>query len=230
MPKSKLRRHPLFNRRNFGIFWQQAMKVTKDELIEELKKLDELYGLCEDGSHEQTKIFNEMQLLERRVEKIVREEDRYCCVKDMIGYESSGYYFDAISLYDDARVGRLKLNRKNGALWLEHIEVNELFRRKGVAMNMLELALERFPNLQIPCNTPYGSSHLYYLTTEGAAFINHCLAKGVINRAQHCNSDVPLEPGNSHGLDAMGFFEEPEYDDSFSEEQDQPNPNSPIFG
>ncbi len=103
--------------------------------------------------------------------------------------------------YDEYHAMDLITNRKVGHVliqddWLTDIEVDTNYRRQGIGTNLIRAVVKTIGNdFHIPVE---GCRRLnsYYLTDEGAALVNSCIKKGIINDEQ-CMLEPPRTPPRS---------------------------------
>lgn len=77
--------------------------------------------------------------------------------------------------------------------WLSHIEVKENYRRRGIGTHLMRAIVKTIKKkFHIPAEGLPGHTS-YYLMEEGAALINSCLRKGIIDEEQ-CMLEPPSTP------------------------------------
>ncbi|MBK3870460.1 GNAT family N-acetyltransferase [Stutzerimonas frequens] len=81
-------------------------------------------------------------------------------------------------------VGAFTFTDYDGRALLEHANVNAAYQRAGIGTEMMRLALDMDTDVLVP-NGGWSSStgHPYYLSSEGAALIQGCLARGILKRS-----------------------------------------------
>ena len=98
------------------------------------------------------------------------------------------------ALLNGAEIGHLKVEFENGYYWLDRIEVNSTWRRKGVGTQLIREAINLFPYLQIPlisAKKGYDANDKYRLNEDVEKLVNHCLTLGVIKKEINCSQSSP---------------------------------------
>lgn len=105
----------------------------------------------------------------------------------MITYKKTDTYYEA---YDDTKkVGSLELlSDVNDRVMLKYIEVKENYRCRGIATNLLRMALDDHPDLLInnrertTTEDDGDDEDGTFLTDEGMRFVQCCVKKGVLKK------------------------------------------------
>lgn len=95
-------------------------------------------------------------------------------------------YFEAI--VDDKKVGNLDIyTDDNGLNWLNGIEVNIKYRRKGIATKMIKRAIKEFGEVYISTasQTQHNDNNDFtarYLCDDGADLVNKLIERKIVKR------------------------------------------------
>jgi GNAT superfamily N-acetyltransferase len=102
--------------------------------------------------------------------------------------------YDVEAFHDGKRIGRIEFDDRDGTTTLIGMDVNEVYRRAGIATAMMREAAEiHGPDFAKPSGLATGGSQASpdsYYTLEGAAFIAQCIRLGILNDTE------PRDPGD----------------------------------
>lgn len=123
----------------------------------------------------------------------------------------NGYLFIANNNYSEFSVINIDPNRRNESAQtlvglgkviatasvdedsaLTHIEVKEGFKRKKIGSHLIYFMKSVCPQFLIYGGTQNNSR--YRLTTDGAALVQYCLSKKILNEDQVIKNEVPMSP------------------------------------
>jgi GNAT superfamily N-acetyltransferase len=104
--------------------------------------------------------------------------DSYTHIKKGVGYRLACSEI-TVHLHNGVKIGSIHIKDN----WLSHIEVDKSHRRRGIAAQLMKLAVESFGPFKIAC-VKESRFYEYSLTEEGAILVEACLKKGIIKGIQ----------------------------------------------
>ncbi|MDF2939555.1 MAG: hypothetical protein K0R66_197 [Gammaproteobacteria bacterium] len=113
-----------------------------------------------------------------KTKKYFIDLDSYSRIKNGVGYKVSCQEI-SVHLHNGFKIGSIHI-RDN---WLNHIVVDKDHRRRGIASQLMKLAMENFGTFKIAC-VKESRFYEYSLTEEGAILVEACLKKGIIKDIQ----------------------------------------------
>lgn len=98
------------------------------------------------------------------------------------------------ALLNGVEVAHLKVQFESNFYWLDHIEVNNEWRRRGIGTQLIREAVTLFPKLQIPllsAKEGYDGHYKYRLNEDVEKLVRHCLTLGIIKKETNCSQPSP---------------------------------------
>ena len=122
----------------------------------------------------------------------------YCASSDFSEYAVYTTHDHVMRFHDQdifiARGARVAEAKTDSDSALEHISVNERFRRQGIGKNLIRFINKHDQQFHVYAGVEHNSR--YRLTEEGAALIRACEDSGILNEEQVILSTVPCSPAS----------------------------------
>jgi histone acetyltransferase (RNA polymerase elongator complex component) len=115
---------------------------------------------------------------------------------NLLCYCRNEYFFYVIDPATNSTIAELQMDSDH---WLEHIHVETSYQRRGIGTNLIKFAnhfaLQEGGNNGIAICVGVDINTRYRLSTEGAALINDCIKKGILQEEQTFHETPPSQEG-----------------------------------
>jgi GNAT superfamily N-acetyltransferase len=186
--------HEIFNRRNWPLLWDNAMRVSKRARTEETVPEKEWY------------------------QDLLDEEGEYSDPNTLLFFEGEYIYFvdtsentvTACDIEGD-RVGELNLATRTGEnVWLDNVHVDADFQHQGIGTQLVRLAVLHLEDFFV-AGVQESDDYEFSLSDGGANLINRCLRNGFITKDRilfppqvPLSKEAEVDPGLIVGFGEIG--------------------------
>lgn len=200
---------------------QESEKLTIPEESEE-----ELVAFCKAMGDSKEQIAKFLSAYKERKER--KEAKQNTSGNGISYYQDDAYHFYAY--VGNLQVGEMVLEEDDGIgyVWLDNINVNEGYRRRGIGRNLIKLAVDQHEDaFQVPLRAgALGNHYKYYFAgQDGVLLIQDCITRGILTETIHCNVTPPVasedeEDSNHSRSGYLGGFDIISDESEHDEEED----------